>query len=281
MRLEDRVALITGAGSGIGRALAVALAARGTHLALADIDEAGLGATADLAGEPGLRITRHRLDVADRGAVAALPSVVEGAHGGVDLLVNNAGVALGGTFEQVSEADFDWLMAINVFGVVAMTRAFLPLLRRSPEARIVNMSSIFGIVATPGQVAYTTSKFAVRGFSEALRHELAGSSVGVTIVHPGGVATAIAASARTPVGASAEEIERDKKAFAAALRMPPERAAALIVAGIEANRPRLVVGMDARVAAAVERLSPVGYWPVLRRLSRRMLRPKSGTEAGS
>ena len=281
MRLKNQIALITGAGGGIGRALAVALAARGMHLALADIDEAGLAGTAGLAAQPGLRITRHRLDVTDRAAVAALPSAVQDAHGGLDLLVNNAGVALGGTFEQVSEVDFDWLMAVNFFGVVAMTRAFLPLLRRSREARIVNMSSIFGIIATPGQTAYTASKFAVRGFSESLRHELAGSPVGVTTVHPGGVATSIAASARTPAGAPADEVEREKKAFAAALRMPPERAAAVIVAAIEKDRPRIVVGNDARIAAAFERLTPVGYWPVLRRLSGRMLRPRSGTETRS
>src|SRR5918993_1406636 len=130
------------------------------------------------------RVERRRMDVADRAAVAALPAAVLAAHGRVDLLVNNAGVALGGTFEQVSEADFDWLMAINFDAVVRLTRAFLPLLRASDDARIVNVSSIYGIVAPPGQTAYSASKFALRGFSTALRYELAGTPVGVTIVHP-------------------------------------------------------------------------------------------------
>ncbi len=126
-----------------------------------------------------------------------LPHRYAAGHRGVDLLVNNAGVALGGTFEEVAEADFEWLFEINFWGVVRMTRAFLPLLRRSEEARIVNLSSVYGLIAPPGQTAYAASKFAVRGFSNALRHELAGTSIGVTVVHPGGVATAIANSART------------------------------------------------------------------------------------
>ena len=258
MQLKGNIGLITGAGSGIGRALAVVLAGRGMHLALADIDEAGLAETARLAAKPGLRLTNHRLDVSDRHAVAALPAAVRDAHGGLDLLVNNAGVAIGGTFEQVSEADFDWLMSINFFGVVTLTRAFLPMLRRSTEARIVNMSSIFGIIATPGQTAYTASKFAVRGFSESLRHELDGSTVGVTTVHPGGVATSIAARARTPADLPADEAERHKKQFAAALKMPPEHAAAFIVAGVEKNRPRIIVGNDARIASAFERMIQSG-----------------------
>ena len=273
MRLQDQVALITGAGSGIGRALAIVLGGRGMHLALADINEAGLVETASLV-RSGKRVTTHKLDVADRDAVAAFPAVVREAHGGLDLLVNNAGVALGGTFEEVSEQDFEWLISINFFGVVRMTRAFLPLLRRSTESRVVNMSSIFGIIAPPGQTAYVSSKFAVRGFSESLRHELAGSSVGVTTVHPGGVATSIAASARTPAGRSAEEVEREKASFAAALTLPPDKAAATIVAGLEKNRSRIIVGNDAKIAAAIERLSATGYWPILSRLSGRSGRAK-------
>lgn len=269
MRLQDQVALVTGAGGGIGRALAVVLAERGMHLALADINETGLTATARLVESSGRRVTTHALDVSNRAAVAAFPAAIRDAHGGLDVVVNNAGVAVGGTFEQVSEADFDWLMSINFFGVVAMTRAFLPMLHRSPAARIVNMSSIFGVIATPGQTAYTASKFAVRGFSESLRHELEGTSVGVTTVHPGGVSTSIAASARIPAGVPADEAERQKKSFAAALRLPPEAAAAAIVAAIEKDRPRVIVGNDAKVAAAFERLSPVGYWPLLRRLNGR------------
>ncbi|TXM88765.1 SDR family NAD(P)-dependent oxidoreductase, partial [Methylobacterium sp. WL116] len=196
--LENRTALITGAASGIGRALAVGLAARGCNLALADRNVAGLEETERLIATNRVRISRHPLDVADRDAIAALPAAVEAAHGGLDVLINNAGVALGGTFEDVTEADFEWLFEINFWGVVRMTRAFLPLLRAQPEARIVNLSSLYGLIAPPGQTAYSASKFAVRGFSQALRHELAGTAIGVTVVHPGGVATSVADSARLP-----------------------------------------------------------------------------------
>ena len=266
MELKGHIGLITGAGGGIGRALAVALADKGMHLALIDINEAGLAETERLAGRPGLRLTRHKLDVSDRVAIMALPAEIEREHGGLDLLVNNAGVAIGGTFEQVDEADFDWLFSINFYGVVRMTRAFLPMLHRSSAARIVNLSSIFGIIATPGQTAYTASKFAVRGFSESLRHELAETAIGISTVHPGGVATAIASSARTPPGTPGDEAERQKKRFATALKMPPAKAAAIIVAGIEAGRPRIVVGNDAKIAAFFERVTPVGYWSILRRI---------------
>ena len=269
MDLKGGTGLVTGASGGIGRALAIALADRGMHLALVDIDEANLVDTARLAARPGLRLTCHGLDVGDRDAIMALPATIQREHGGLDLLVNNAGVALGGTFEQVDETDFDWLFSINFFGVVRMTRAFLPMLHGSREARIVNLSSIFGIIATPGQTAYTASKFAVRGFSESLRHELAGTGIGVTTIHPGGVATAIARSARMPPGTPAHEAERHKRRFAAALKLPPEKAAAAIVAGIEAGRPRIVVGNDAKIAAFFERVSPVGYWSILRRLGKR------------
>ena len=185
--LNGRVAIVTGAASGIGRAIALSLARRGCHVALADIDEAGLDATASLIGNR-VRVTRHRLDVADSDAVARFPDEVLAAHGGVDVLVNNAGVALGGTFEQIAPDEFDWLMAINFTGVVSMTRAFLPLLKARPDAQIVNLSSLFGLIAPPGQTAYSAAKFAVRGFSQALRHELQAecSRVGVTVVHPGG-----------------------------------------------------------------------------------------------
>ncbi|TXM96372.1 SDR family NAD(P)-dependent oxidoreductase, partial [Methylobacterium sp. WL103] len=208
--LKNRTAVVTGAASGIGRALAVGLAARGCNLALADRNVAGLEETERMIATNRVRISRHALDVADREAVAALPAVVEAAHGGLDLLVNNAGVAVGGTFDDVTEADFEWLFEINFWGVVRMTRAFLPLLRAQPEARIVNLSSLYGLIAPPGQTAYAASKFAVRGFSQALAHELAGSSVGVTVVHPGGVATSVADSARLPAHMAPEEAARGR-----------------------------------------------------------------------
>jgi NAD(P)-dependent dehydrogenase (short-subunit alcohol dehydrogenase family) len=259
-----RVAVVTGAGSGIGRAVAAELARRGTHLALADVNEAGLEETAAAIGNA-VRVTRHRLDVADRDAVAAFPGVVDAAHGRCDVLVNNAGVAIGGTFEQVSEADFEWLVSINFWGVVRMTRAFLPLLRRSDEARLVNLSSLFGLIAPPGQTAYSASKFAVRGFSESLRKELVGSPVGVTVVHPGGVRTSIAKSARRPAAASEEEAAREQRRFDRLLRMPPDQAGRIIVDAVAKRRDRVLVGSDAKIAALAERLAPVRYWKLIGR----------------
>jgi len=266
VKLRGRVAVVTGAAGGIGRGIALALARRGCDLALVDIDGAGLAATAAQAETLGVRTSRHVVDVADREAVAALPAALRAAHGRVDVLVNNAGVALGGTFEQVSEADFDWLMAINFEAVVRMTRAFLPLLRASDDARIVNISSVYGLVSPPGQSAYSASKFAVRGFSNALRHELEGTRIGVTVAHPGGVATAIARSARAPAGVPAEEIALRRAASEKMLRMAPERAGEIIVLAVERRRARVLVGGDAVVVALIERLAPVRYWRLLGRL---------------
>jgi NAD(P)-dependent dehydrogenase (short-subunit alcohol dehydrogenase family) len=266
VKLAGRVAVVTGAGGGIGRAIAGALARRGCHLTLVDVDAAGLAGAAADAEALGVRAVVHRMDVTDRAGVAALPEAVRADHGRVDLLVNNAGVAVGGTFEQVVEADFDWLMAINFDAVVRLTRAFLPLLHTSDDARIVNVSSIYGIVAPAGQTAYAASKFAVRGFSNALRHELAGSRVGVTVVHPGGVATAIARSARVAPGIPADQIALGRAAADRKLRMPPARAGEIIVRAVERRRARVLVGGDAIVVAWLERLAPVGHWRVLRRL---------------
>jgi NAD(P)-dependent dehydrogenase (short-subunit alcohol dehydrogenase family) len=262
--LKGRTAVVTGAAGGIGRGIAVSLARRGCHLALADIDDAALADTAaaitDSQAQHGIRISRHHLDVSDRAAVSAFPAQVTAEHGGLDVLVNNAGVAVGGTFLKIAESDFDWLFNINFWGVVQMTRAFLPLLQQSEEARLVNMSSLFGLIAPPGQTAYCASKFAIRGFSESLRHELAGTRIGVTVVHPGGVATSIAKNARVPVSMSEEEREKHRKIFESVLTMPPEAAGEIIVRGVENRKPRILVGRDAKFAALVERLLPVTYW---------------------
>lgn len=263
--LKGRTALITGAAGGIGRGIATALARRGCHLALADVDDAGLERTAAALAAPGLRISRHHLDVADATAIAAFPAQVATSHAGVDLLVNNAGVALGGTFEEVAEADFEWLFSINFWGVVRMTRAFLPILHTSSEARIVNISSLFGLIAPPGQTAYAASKFAVRGFSESLRHELAATRIGVTVVHPGGVATSIAKNARLPKDASEADHAMRRKFAEKLLRLSPEVAGETIVAGIEKRAPRIIVGSDAKFAALLERLLPVTYWDLIGR----------------
>lgn len=265
MKLAGKVAVVTGAAGGIGRAIARSLAERGCHVAIADIDEPGLAQTASMIGNR-VWVTRHRLDVSDGEAILALPPVVLATHGQVDIVVNNAGVALGGNFSQLSEAEFDWLFAINFQGVVRMSRAFLPLLSERPEARIVNVSSLFGLIAPPGQSAYAASKFAVRGFSEALRHELieAGSPVGVTVVHPGGIRTEIANKARLAAGVDPAEEARQRAIFASLLKMPPEKAGEIIVRGVEARRARILVGSDAKVASVIERLAPVRYWRLLR-----------------
>jgi short-subunit dehydrogenase len=284
LTLRGGVAVITGAGSGIGAALARQLAAAGTSLALVDRNEAGLAATtaglqADAQRE-GATISTHVLDVADPPAVAALPQAVVAAHGRVTVLVNNAGVALGGTFDQVDAADFDWLMAINFGGTVRMTRAFLPLLAREKAAQLVNVSSIFGIIAPPGQTAYCSSKFAVRGFSESLRHELemAGSPVGVTLVHPGGVRTAIAENARLAKGLSEAEIAGDRAAWRGLLTLPAEDAARRIVRAIAARERRVLVGRDAVQAAWLQRLLPVDYWKhCARDIARRVKRAATAT----
>ncbi len=263
MNLAGKTAIITGAASGIGRAIACSLSRRGCHLALADLNEAGLAETAAMAAGPGLRITCHRLDVADKQAIAAFPEIVSASHPAVDILVNNAGVAVGGSFDEVSEADFEWLFDINFWGVVRMTRAFMPMLKASQGAQIVNISSLFGLIAPPGQTAYSASKFAVRGFSMALRHELESTNIGVTTVHPGGVATSIAKNARVSRTQTEAELAQSQKRFKRLLKMPPTQAGEIIVKAIEQRRPRVVVGSDAKLAGLIERLMPVSYWKVI------------------
>ncbi|MGJ3231873.1 MAG: SDR family NAD(P)-dependent oxidoreductase [Oceanicaulis sp.] len=257
-------AVITGAASGIGEALAGALAARGANLALADIDEAGVRAVADRLRSNRIKVTASGLDVADRGAPAAFADQVRADHGGAALVFNNAGIAIGGPFDRVAEADFDRVIEVNFNGVVRMSRAFLPLLKAEPAAQLVNISSIFGIIAPPGQTAYSASKFAVRGFSMALAHELEGSNVQVSVVHPGGVNTRIAESAKPPADATPEEIEQGRAAAKAALVMPPPRAAEIILRGVEQRRRRIFVGGDAHMAAQFERFFPVRYLSFMR-----------------
>jgi short-subunit dehydrogenase len=269
MKLENLTAVVTGAASGIGRALAGTLARRHCHLALADVNEAGLEQTARQVAAPGLRVSCHRLDVANADAIAAFPKIVRESHPGVDLLFNNAGVALGGTFEQVSDDEFEWLFAINFRGMVRMTRAFLPLIRQSNDARLIFLSSVFGLIGVPGQTAYAASKFAIRGFAESLRHELEGTQIGVTVVHPGGVATAIAENAHRPAAAaslSEEEMKREREAWSKALRMPPDEAAEMIIRGVEHRKARVLVGNDATVIDLAARLAPESYWRLLLKL---------------
>ena len=265
--LEGKVALVTGAASGIGAALAHRLAEAGCALALVDKDEPGLAMIASMLAARGTVISSHVIDLAEAAAILALPAAVLEQHGRLDLLVNNAGVALGGTFTEIALDDFDWLLAVNLQAVVRLTHACLPALRAAPKAQIVNVSSIFGIVAPPGQTAYCAAKFGVRGFSEALRHECAGTSVGVTLVHPGGVATAIARNARHPAGTDPALADQARVAMERLLTLSPERAAASIVAAIERRAGRVIVGSDAVALTWLQRLMPVGYWRLIARFT--------------
>ena len=260
-------AVVTGAASGIGEALAVQLAARGSHLVLVDRDADRLD---DVAGQirtrhMALTVDTHIADLSDDEQTAALAAMLAEAHPETTLLVNNAGVALGGRFDQVTLDEFDWVMAVNFRSVVRLTHALLPVLKAHPGAHLVNVSSVFGIFAPAGQAAYSASKFAVRGFSEAVRHELAENAVGVTVVHPGGIKTRIAESARTGSGVSAEEYEEGRKQFAKLLSMPPEKAAAQIMTAIEKRRPRLLIGWSAKVPDVLVRLMPGSYWKLIAR----------------
>jgi short-subunit dehydrogenase len=260
-------AVVTGAASGIGAALAVHLAARGSSLVLVDRDKDRLGDVADrLRGaHPGLTVATHVADLSDDEQTAELAATLAAEHPETTLLVNNAGVALGGRFDQVTLEEFDWVMAVNFRSVVRLTHALLPALKAHPGAHLVNVSSVFGIFAPAGQAAYSASKFAVRGFSEAVRHELAEDAVGVTVVHPGGIKTRIAESARTGSGVSVEEYEQGRKQFAKLLTMPPETAAALIMEAIEKRRPRLLIGWSAKVPDVLVRLLPGSYWKLVAR----------------
>jgi len=263
--IKGGVAVITGAASGIGAALAANLAARGMHLALADRNAEGLATTAAAARAKNVTVSEHLTDVRDTEALAALPEAVLAAHGRVTLLVNNAGVALMGQFEQVSMPDFEWIMDINFWAPVRLTRAFLYLLQREPTAHIVNISSIFGIVGVPGNVPYCASKFAVRGFSEALRHELAGSPVSLTVVHPGGIKTAIADNARLSQGIDPAEAKIATAEFNKLLKTSPQDAAEQIVQSVLKRRGRLLIGGDARMLDRFQRIFPMTYW---KRISR-------------
>src|SRR5450756_2490704 len=267
--IRGAAAAVTGAASGIGRALALELAARGCDLALADRDEAGLQAVAaEIAKAHPRKVSVHRVDVAEPGEIAAFAQAAVAAHPGLNILINNAGVALLGQFSEIDQAQMDWLMNINFWGVVHSTRAFLPHLQRQPEAHIVNLSSIFGIIAPPGQTAYAAAKFAVRGFSESLRHELqmANSPVRLSVVHPGGVATNIARNSQSGKGVTdnarrTQSIER----FDAVARTTPAAAALRIIEGIEKNAPRILIGNDARFMDLLQRFRPGTYWSVLAR----------------
>lgn len=271
---EGFAAAITGAASGIGRALAFELAARGSDVALADLDQAGLESIAkEITASHGRRAMIRRVDVADPIQIQEFALSATTEFPALNLLINNAGVALLGQFDEIDLSQMAWLMDINFWGVVRGTRAFLPHLKAQPRAHIVNLSSIFGIIAPAGQTAYSASKFAVRGFSEVLRHELAMSSSPVTlsVVHPGGVKTHIARKAR--LGSSLRENPNSSEIgdlFERVARTTASEAAKRIIRGIERNEPRILIGADARLLDIIQRLVPGAYWSLLARAFNRL-----------
>jgi butyryl-CoA dehydrogenase len=270
---HGRVAAITGAGSGIGRALAQDLAHRGAHLALSDIDELGLAETVALCEGFGVKVTSQRVDVADRDAVHTWADQVVDDHGKVNLIFNNAGVALGATIEAMSYDDFEWLMNINFWGVVHGTKAFLPHLKAAGEGHIVNLSSVFGLISIPSQSAYNAAKFGVRGFTDALRMELDMEKCGVssTTVHPGGIKTNIARNARmdASVASYAGDVDRARSDFDKVAITSSKKAARQILTAVEKDKRRALIGPDAKLIDLISRLPAGLYQPVLLRGAKR------------
>ncbi len=272
--LQDKVVVITGAGSGIGRALALNLADKGARLALSDVNEEGLAETVVLAEKAGAEVRSDRLDVADRAAFETYAAAIAAHFGQVNVVINNAGVALAGDFVDLEMKDVDWIMGINFWGVVHGSKFFLPHLIESGDGHLVNISSLFGLVSMPGQSMYNASKYAVRGMTEAIREEMliSGHKVGVTAVHPGGIKTAIARNARVS--------EHEDKAATAKLfdeklaRMTPERAAEIIVKGIKKNQARVLVGLDAHALHTFGKLAGSRYQDVVAFGSKRILPAK-------
>jgi short-subunit dehydrogenase len=286
-------AVVTGAASGIGEALAHGLARRGSHLVLLDRDTRRLSdvAAAIRGANPGLSVETHVVDLADREATRHIAHAVVQEHPRIRLLVNNAGVALGGRFDQVTLEEFDWVIDINFRAAVWLTHILLPALKAEPGSHLVNVSSLFGLIAPAGQAAYAASKFAVRGFTEALRQELADNRIGVTSVYPGGVRTRIAESARVGSGVSRQEEQAARAQFATLLTIDPADAAEIIIDGIERRRGRVLIGWSAKIPDVLARLLPAAYGRILtvmmrararvpgRRAHRRQLVTQAGQRA--
>ncbi len=270
-----KVAAITGAGSGIGRALALQLARHGCHLALCDVEERSLGETVESVRLAGVNATSDRVDVANRKVVYRWADRVVEEHGRVNLVFNNAGVALGAAIEGGSYEDFEWLFGTNFWGVVYGTQAFLPHLRASGEGHVVNVSSVFALISVPGQGAYNASKAAVRGFTDALRMELemSGAPVSATSVYPGGIKTNIARNSRTDasLGKLGLDVEGGREKFDKLLGTDANEAARAILRAVKKNKRRVLVGRDAYVIDVVARLLPSAYQHAVKRFVWRSL----------
>lgn len=270
--LSSKVVAITGAASGMGRSLAIECARRGADLALVDIDLAGVEDTAKKARatRPGSRVAVQKLDVADRDAIYGWAQTVEAELGGADVLVNNAGVSLSASVEKMTDEDFRWLFDINFWGVVNGTRAFLPQLRSKPEAHVVNLSSVFGIIGVPTQSAYCAAKFAVRGFTESLRQELASTNVRVSCVHPGGIKTDIVKRGRHYEDATGQATSTEvvAKSFEQGARTTADDAARVILRGILSDEPRILIGADAVAIDVMARLAPRKYDAIVTRVAK-------------
>lgn len=266
---DNKVAVITGAGSGMGRWLAILLSRAGCHVAISDVNQAALDETNAMLSSA-VKASTHLVDVADRSAMEAFAAQVNEKHGGVNLVFNNAGVSVTGNAEQMPYEDIEWLMNINFWGVVHGCKAFLPYLQQADQAAIVNTSSIFGIIAVPGQSAYNASKFAVKGYSFALRAELADTHIGVSCVQPGGVRTNIVAASRyIPVDNESETKEDLMETFNRVARKSPEDAARIILKGVLKNKARILVGKDALVVSWIEKWLPTAYLGIYKLLKNR------------
>jgi NAD(P)-dependent dehydrogenase (short-subunit alcohol dehydrogenase family) len=263
--LEGKIVVVTGAGSGIGRALALQLAAQGAQLALCDVNETNLQKTVEIASAHGVKVYSAALDVSKRDAFQTFADNVARALGNASVIINNAGVALSQNVEGMDRKDFEWVLNINFWGVVNGCEAFLPQLRQQKDAHIVNISSIFGIIGVPSQSAYNASKFAVKGFTEALRQELNGSNIHVTCVHPGGIKTNIARNARVhnDMFGRVADVKKLANDFDRLAATTSEEAARQIVRAIENNQKRLLIGKDAKALDAIQRLLPNHYDTVL------------------
>jgi short-subunit dehydrogenase len=268
-RFAGRTAVVTGAGSGIGEQLARALAERGSHLVLLERDGERLDRVSSSirAAHPGIAVAGIQVDLADRAATTEAAQRIVRDHPRTDLLVNNAGVALAGRFEEVTVEEFEWVLEVNFHAPVVLTHHLLPTMQTG--AHLVNVSSLYGLISPPGQSAYSASKFALRGFSQVLRAELADRGIGVTTVHPGGIATRIAADARVGTGVDRAEFAAGLESFSRLLTYPPERAAADILRAVERRKARLLVAASAKIPDVLARLFPVGHMAAVSRVASR------------